>query len=951
MLTALFPAALILLALLPIFWIFAWATRAVNIARLGRTRYLALITLRTLILVSLILAFAGAQLTRSVDHTAVVFLIDGSDSLSPALREQAIDYVNTSIAAAAPDDRAAVVVFGAGAAVERAMSTPAPLGRLTSVVTTSRTNLAEAIQLGLALLPGDIQKRLVLLSDGGENSGRAAEAARLAAARNIPLDVVPLSGERGADALLAGIEAPATAREGQELPIDLLVESTAAGPARIELFADGALVATEDIELAVETTRFTVSIPAGEAGFRRLEARINAPFDTQPLNNRAAAFTQVEGPPRVLLLATQPDRAAPLQAALEASGLRTDLFTPAQAPADAAQLQRYASVALVDIPARSLAQPVQRALVTYVQEQGGGLLMIGGGESFAAGGWRRSPIAEILPVDLDPPNREQRPDLGLALVIDRSGSMADSAGGGRNRLDLAKEAVYQAALGLAESDQLGIFVFDEFAQTTLAMQPLPGLIALEEALSTVSLGGGTNIRSGIELAAEAIGTVDARIRHVILLTDGLAESNYADLITQMRDDGITISIVAIGADANPNLRSIAQSGGGAFYSVTSVTEVPQIFLEETVRVARRDIVELEFTPALALDAPPVRGLGPLPLLRGYNAAGFRDGARTLLTAPDPELPGERVPLLAIQQVGLGRTLAWTSDLKAQWATDWIGWERFPAFAGGLVDVVLPPLATDQVSLEARSDAAQAFFDVTVTDTSGRPVAEGVINGRLLDPTGNATDLRFMPVGAGRYRAVAETDQPGVYLTQVAAVGPAGEPLGAANAGLVVSYSPEYGTRSANPGLLSELADLTGGQVAPPSEAVFAAPGQTVGRVREIGLPLLWLALILLPLDIALRRLFLRNVALRLPRPAARPAPAAPAASDPAMTRLQAARERARRPASAPRPAEPPPAPTPTPRRDTPGASSSVEAVPLDDDRLAALLARKRRRDGDPPPAG
>jgi uncharacterized membrane protein len=926
MLTVLFPAALALLMLLPLFWLFAWATRAVNISRLGTLRYLTLVLLRTLILAALILAFAGAQISRTIEHTAIAFLIDGSDSLSPALRQQAIDYVNEAIAAADPDDRAAVVVFGAGAAVERAMSDPAPLSRLTSVVTTSRTNLAEAIQLGLALLPGDMQKRLVLLSDGGENSGRAAEAARLATVRGIPLDVIPLSGERGADALLAAIDVPSTAREGQELPVSLLVESTAAGAARLELFADGELAATQEVDLTVGSTRFTVTVPAGEAGFRRFEARITAPFDTEPLNNRAAAFSEVQGPPRVLLLATRPDRAAPLQAALEAGGLRTEILGPAQTPSDPAQLERYAAVALVDLPARSVPLPAQRALVNYVQEQGGGLLMIGGTEGFGAGGWRRSPIAAILPVDLDPPNPDQRPDLGLALVIDRSGSMAETVSGGRNRLDLAKEAVYQAALGLAESDQLGIFVFDEFAQTILPMQSLPGLVALEEALSRISLGGGTNIRSGIDLAAEAIGAVDARIRHVILLTDGLAESNYADLIAQMRADGITISIVAIGADANPNLRRIAQTGGGAFYSVTSVAEVPQIFLEETVRVARRDIVELEFSPVRALDAPPVRNLGPLPALRGYNATGFRDTARTLLTAPDPQLPGERVPLLAIQQVGLGRTLAWTSDFKAQWADAWIGWERFPVFAVGLVDAVLPPFAGDRLALETRVDEAQALFDLTVTGADGRPVAESVINARLLDPAGRAIDLRFTPVGLGRYRAVTETDQPGVYLAQITAADAAGEPLGVTSAGVVVSYSPEYGSRSANPALLAELAQLTAGQVNPPATASFTAPGQQVGQVREIALPLLWLALILLPFDIALRRLFLRNVDLRLPRPARRPAPAA-TAPDPAMSRLQAARERARRP-------RPKTAPT--------------QATSPDEDRLATLLTRKRRRDGEPP---
>jgi hypothetical protein len=304
------------------------------------------------------------------------------------------------------------------------------------------------------------------------------------------------------------------------------------------------------------------------------------------------------------------------------------------------------------------------------------------------------------------------------------------------------------------------------------------------------------------------------------------------------------------------------------------------------------------------------------------------------------LPGERVPLLAIQQVGLGRTLAWTSDLKAQWASDWLGWERFPPFAAGLVDAVLPPLAADQLTLEARSDAAQAFFDLSVTGVDGRPVAESVINGRLLDPAGSAIDLRFTPIGLGRYRAVAETDQPGVYLAQIAVADNAGAPIGVANAGLVVSYSPEYGPRSADPGLLTDLAALTSGQVAPPAETIFSAPGQRVGQVREIAIPLLWIALILLPFDIALRRLFLRNVDLRIPRPAPRTAPAA-SEPDPALARLQAARERARR-----RPATIATEPTQSDNGATappPAPATRPAPAPLDEERMATLLARKRRR--------
>jgi Mg-chelatase subunit ChlD len=941
-LSFIYPLALLLLLLLPLLWLFAWATRAPNLARLGRGRYLALIGLRSAILAALVLALAGVQLVRAADETAVVFLIDGSDSFAPAQRERALDYVNEAMAAAAPNDRAAVVVFGADPAVERAAGPPAQVSRLTSIVAGGRTDIAEALQLGLALLPADAQKRIVLLSDGEENQRRAAEAAGLLALRDVPIEVVPLAAERGPDLVLTALEAPTTAREGQAIPLSIRLESSAAGPARLEVFADGELVAAEDLAIEPGATTFALSLPAGEAGFRRFEARVSATFDTQPLNNRGAAFTQVEGPPRLLLVASAPDRAAPLRAALEAAELRVESLGPDQVPADPAALLRYAAVILVDVPATAMPATTQRALASYVRDQGGGLAMIGGSESFGAGGWRRTPLAAILPVELDPPAEQQRPDLALALVIDRSGSMSDGAGGGRNRLDLAKDAVFLAARGLAQADQIGIFVFDDVAVPVLPLQPLPDLFTLEEAIGQISVGGGTNIRAGMDLGAQALATVDARVKHLILLTDGIDNSNYSDLIDALREQGTTVTIVAIGGNANPSLEGLAERGGGAFYRVSSAQEVPEIFLRETVRVAGRDIVEEPFFPAVALSAPPVRGLGPLPPLYGYNAAVPRDAARTILVAPDG------APILSVWQVGLGRTLAWTSDLKGQWAADWLGWSGFAPFAAGLADALLPPPAAGRLSLTTRAEGPQAVLDLFVSNADGSPGGAAAISGRLLDPAGRPIDLSFSQVGLGRYRALAPADNPGAYLAQVLALDNQGQALGAVSGGLVVSYSPEYRPAGSGATLLADLAALTGGRISPPPASLFESAGQQVGRVREVAMPLLWLALALLPLDIAMRRLLLRPRDLA-PALARRPRPAA-AGPDPLLQRLQAARARARRPnpgatqATAPRPdppaqtAAPAEAQAAPPRPDPPPAPAASA-----EERVAALLAARRRR--------
>lgn len=894
------PIALVLLLFLPLLVLFTIAAaRAEQVLHrttirrpiLGWSRFHLSTLLRSLILVALVLALAGTQLVQPVKNLTVVFLVDGSDSVSPAQREWALNYINTALASRRPDDRAGVVFFGNNALVERIPSPLAALSRFTSTPVGSRTNIAEAIQLGLALFPSDTKKRLVLLSDGEENAGHAIEAARLAKVRGIPLDVVPIPIAHGNDVLIRALDAPDTAREGQDVPLTVHIQSSVASTGQLQVFTDGELVGTQEVTLPEGSSSVQVSVPGSQAGFHRYEVRMESPADTQAINNRAAAFTAVQGPPRVLIATTDASSAEPLKQALIAGGAQVEIVSPASIPSDQAQLKPYAAVVLVDVLSHDVPRAVQEALPIYVREQGGGFAMIGGRSSFGAGGWRRTPIADVLPVELDRKDTEHRPDLGLVLVIDRSGSMSESGNnGGLTKLDLAKEAVFQATLGLEQQDEIGVVVFDTMSDWVLPVQPLPDLMAIQQALSQFQADGGTDIRSGIEPAARALAGIDAKVKHVILLTDGQAESNYADLIQQMRANATTISIVSIGADANPELQQIAQLGGGRYYRVMSVSDVPRIFLSETIQVAGRDIVEETFVPVVALPAPVVRGLDQLPPLHGYNATEPRPSARTILVGPNNK------PILAQWQYGLGSSVAWTSDLKGQWAQAWVSWDQFPHFSNGLLDMLLPPEQAEGLALETHSDGDRAILELTVTD-GGRPLNDVRIQGRVLDPEDEGTELTFVQVGSGRYRAVTTTDTPGVYLAQVAVLNSDGSPYGRVSAGMVVAYSPEYRSAGTTPHLLGDLADVSGGMLSPDPPHLFEPPAQVAGSVQEVSLPLLWLALLLLPIDIGVRRIALRQrdlVALRhaiLER--LRPRPPTPVETDETMTRLRAARDRAR----------------------------------------------------------
>jgi hypothetical protein len=481
-------------------------------------------------------------------------------------------------------------------------------------------------------------------------------------------------------------------------------------------------------------------------------------------------------------------------------------------------------------------------------------------------------------------------------------------------------------------------------------------VEIEQALSSFNTGSGTNIRPGLQAAADTMSAANAKIKHIILMTDGIAPSNYDDLIEQLHGAGVTISTVAIGEDADTNLEDIAKRGGGRYYQVKRVEDVPKIFLQETVIAAGRDIIEGKIAPSVALQAPVVRGLNGLPPLYGYNGTEIKQAARAIIVTPNGK------PVLAQWQYGLGRSVAWTSDFKGQWGRDWVGWSEFPRFVSGFADMLLPPSAAGTLTLRASTAGTQSALELSAQDERGQLFNQLNIKGNLIDPQNQGVPLTFTQVGAGRYRASVTTETPGVYLAQVAALGADGQPIGSTTTGLVVSYSPEYGETRDNPQLLRELASISGGRTDPPATSVFDPPAQAVGSVREIGLPLLWLALLLWPIDIGLRRLHVR-LGEYLPGMAAlrgRSRAAAPAGPDQTMTRLNAAKRRAQAPGRDTRaapdlravtPAVAPPSPAAAPAEQATAAPTPpipASAAP-EDDQLARLLAAKQRarqkRDG------
>jgi uncharacterized membrane protein/secreted protein with Ig-like and vWFA domain len=857
--TFLFPAALWLLLLLIPIWALALATPR----RRAPTGVWASLLLRTLLVGALVLALAGTRLVRDTDNLTTVFLLDRSDSIAPAERARADAFVRDALRAMRRDDRAAVVAFGADAIVARPPSAGDALGDFATLPSAIGTNIQSAVQLGLALLPGETNKRLVLLSDGGENSGDARIAAGLAAARGVPVSFVDLSPPPGAgEALIAELHAPASVRVGQSFELTVVVESSVAQAAHLRVLGDGQPLAEQDVQLTAGLSRFPIKVDARGNGFQRYQAEITPRQDVRAENNAAEALVQVDGAPKVLVIENTPGESVPFRKALAAAQVAADKIVANTLPADLKLYLPYDVVVLLNVPASALPPDVMPVLQSYVRDAGRGLIMIGGGQGYGIGGYSKTPIEETLPVYMDAPTLKERPEVALVFVLDKSSSMSGCHCRGPDRkhdgyfddkipfnLDLAKEGVKRAVDALDPRDTVGVVMFDENAALTFPPQRGPTTEDVMQAIGPVKPIGATNIYNGLALADQTLSQTNASIKHIILFTDGLGHGN--DTIAQAQalgEKGITLSVVGEGFGAVDYLQQLAQAGRGRYIQVKNTLDVPQIFLQETVSFAAKFAVEQPFTPQYGTPSPILAGLEHgLPRLYGYNGTTPKQTATIALADADGS------PVLAQWQYGLGRAVAWTSDVSGRWSRDWLKWKEFPRFAAQLIDWAGPTAANDRLRVDFQSLGAQTQIDVTVPQQLGQPAGALDMRATIAGGDGEPREVPLAAQGPGEYRATIPSPPQGTYMIQVAGT-QCGQVVAQETAALIVPYSPEYRLGQSDPALLGALAALTGGgELAQPAEA-FARAAQGAGSAQDLALPLLLAALILLPLDILARRL-------------------------------------------------------------------------------------------------
>jgi uncharacterized membrane protein len=550
------------------------------------------------------------------------------------------------------------------------------------------------------------------------------------------------------------------------------------------------------------------------------------------------------GKPRVLIVESDPNLIRDLAYGLEDEGIQVDVRPPQGMPDSLADLQNYELVVMSNVPATALTQRQMEVARTYVQELGGGFIMLGGEQSFGLGGYYKSVLEEILPVRSDFEKEKEKPSIGMVLVIDKSGSMSG------DKIEMAKSAARSAVELLGRRDQIAVVAFDGDSYLICEMQSANNKAKISEEIARIDAGGGTTMYPAMEMANELLMATNAKLKHVILLTDGVSSpGDFEGLTQQMVSNKMTVSTVAIGDADNELLETIARAGKGRYYATDDPAQIPQIFARETVTASKSAIDEQPFLPQVVRATHTLAGidLQSAPFLLGYVMTRPKPTCEVILATEKGD------PLLAWWRYGLGMTAAFTSDAKSRWAAEWITWPGFGKFWTQVVRQTMRKSDARGIAVDVTRRGPNAVLGVDAVDEFGQFLNDSEIELTLIDPHLKQEKSILKQVAPGRYFENLVAAKPGAYHMELA-LKRGDQVVYRQSRGMTVGYSDELRIRPTNEKLLRSVAETSGGTYSPSPGEVFKEDGRTATRPTPLTTILLTTAALLLILDVALRRI-------------------------------------------------------------------------------------------------
>jgi uncharacterized membrane protein len=690
------------------------------------------------------------------------------------------------------------------------------------------TDLEAAIRNAAASLPTGMVPRVLLISDGNENEGSVVRAAWMARQLGVPIDTSALPGQPPPLLRIESVTVPSLAFSGEKFPVTFNISAPKRTSARVELSAEGKVLGSKSVSLEPGSNQVRVHTSLNVSGAVDIAGVVTSPDYGEVRFRQAVTLRR----PRVRFVSLDP---AGTESHL-LNALRAAEFDVERTTELAGDLSEYQIVVLNNQDLEAMPVPQKDALERYVKD-GGGLIVIGGERNVYVEGKKvEDALDRILPAKLAPPGSPE--GTCVVLIIDKSSSME-----GR-KMELARLSAIGAIDNLRPVDYVGVLIFDNSFQWAVPIRRAEDKGTIKRLVAGITPDGGTQIAPALAEAYRRIQKSTATYRHVVLLTDGISEEGDSMAISkEAAGTRITISTVGLGQDVNrAYLEKIATNARGRSYFLTDPSGLEQILIKDVLEHTGSTAIEKAIVPVVMkqsaiLDGVPTESTPPL---RGYVKFIAKPTADTILSVDKKD------PLLAIWQLGLGRSAIFASDAKSRWAERWVGWEGFDRFWVNLFRDLLPHTQAGEATL-AFDNAAQAL--VVDYRLAGHVKAPGKTPDIfVLGPDGFRKPVPVQKVAEGAWRGAVPIGS----LQGLFRVRPLEESRLFPETGLY-REEQELQQFGSNHGLLKRVAEYTGGRFSPSPSQVFDAAGRSIPSSMSLWPGLLGLAIALNLTELIIRK--------------------------------------------------------------------------------------------------
>lgn len=492
-----------------------------------------------------------------------------------------------------------------------------------------------------------------LFSTFHETSGSLSRSAAALNRRKIRVIAHPLPPAGNRLPVLRGLHCNPVAGCGER--VELEAELAVPHPSETELklyHADGRVLASRRIASRPDgTLRSSLDFALAEPGEHVLRLELDGAVSAEiPL--------AVSAPYHAVLISARPDLELPALRKLF-RGAEIELWRPDG---------KFTSAALLVIGeggVRTLKKTELEDLAEAVKS-GAGLLYFSGTDVPFAEEKLPSAFRELLPVRYAGKNLNRMPTTALAIIIDTSGSMSGT------RLALARETARLALDKLRDSDLAGIVEFHGRRRWAAPLQSAANHLELHRALNRLNAGGGTVILPALQEVFYALRNADARLKHVLVITDGgVEQGDFEGLLRRMTENDITVSTVMTGSGQSPFLSRLAWWGGGRFYTASSRFALPELTFRQSGRESLPPFRSGPFVPEVRSGWHLFSALKSVPSVPGVLENALASGAEEAVRA------GQQ-PLIALRRAGAGTVCAVNTGLSGETMKNFY---RQPAVAG------------------------------------------------------------------------------------------------------------------------------------------------------------------------------------------------------------------------------------------------------------------------------